>query len=244
LVAHAARRPAYEHGDVPVPPPRYTSRVTVSIEKCVPGDCTGELVTNTAAGGRRTRRRGAALEEQILLAAWGELQESGWARFSMERVAGRAGTGKTSVYARWPHRLALVMAAARHMAADPGDLEVTPDLRTNLVAALDAVSEAMSGPFGEVARGWVSEAPLHPEMRGTIGAELGAAPVQMILTIVTHAIQDGQAGPQALDGRIVNLGPALVAHHFFVTGSVPDRTTIEGFVDTIWMPLMSAVCHS
>ena len=51
-----------------------------------------------------TRRRGATLERALLDAAWEELQESGYARLTMERVADRAGTSRAVIYRRWRNR--------------------------------------------------------------------------------------------------------------------------------------------
>src|SRR5262245_41424669 len=64
----------------------------------------------------RTRRRGAALDEAILRAAADELTASGYGGLTMEKVASRAGTNKNAIYRRWPNRLALGVAAYRHLA--------------------------------------------------------------------------------------------------------------------------------
>src|ERR1700722_20923204 len=61
-----------------------------------------------------TRRRGATLEHALLDAAWEELQESGYAKLTMERVAERAGTSRAVIYRRWRNRSELVIAALRH----------------------------------------------------------------------------------------------------------------------------------
>src|ERR1700722_11909093 len=61
-----------------------------------------------------TRRRGATLERALLDAAWEELQESGYARLTMERGADRAGTSRAVIYRRWRNRAELVIAALRH----------------------------------------------------------------------------------------------------------------------------------
>src|ERR1700678_947664 len=61
-----------------------------------------------------TRRRGAMLEHALLDAAWQELQESGYAKLTMERVADRAGTSRAVIYRRWRNRPELVIAAMRH----------------------------------------------------------------------------------------------------------------------------------
>ena len=57
------------------------------------------------------RRRGAALEDAILAAAYVELATVGYGAFSVEAVAARARTGKASIYRRWPTKQELVLDA-------------------------------------------------------------------------------------------------------------------------------------
>jgi len=58
-----------------------------------------------------TRRRGSALDDALLDAAWAELQEAGYAGLTMEGVAQRAGTSRPVLARRWPNRPQLVIAA-------------------------------------------------------------------------------------------------------------------------------------
>ncbi len=48
------------------------------------------------------RRRGAALENALLTAAWDELDERGYDDFTVDGVAARAGTSRAVLYRRWP----------------------------------------------------------------------------------------------------------------------------------------------
>ncbi len=73
-----------------------------------------------------SRRRGAALEEAILDAAWAELIEHGYADMTLEAVAKRAGTSRPVLARRWPSRTRLATAVlARYLAQNPVDV---PDL--------------------------------------------------------------------------------------------------------------------
>src|SRR5690348_13523627 len=68
---------------------------------------------------RRSRRRGRALEESIFEAALAELSEYGFAGMSLERVAERAGTGKSAIYRRWGDKLELVVDTLAHAITEP-----------------------------------------------------------------------------------------------------------------------------
>lgn len=76
---------------------------------------------------------------QVLSAAVSELTRSGYDSFRVDHVASAAGVNKTSVYRRWPNKLALVAAALR---ARPTVVAEPPDhgtLRDDLIAALQRV---------------------------------------------------------------------------------------------------------
>jgi len=60
------------------------------------------------------RRRGKELEDALLHAAWAELQENGYAGFTLEAVAERAGTSRPVLYRRWAGKDELVGAAIVH----------------------------------------------------------------------------------------------------------------------------------
>lgn len=66
------------------------------------------------------RRRGAALESALLEAAWAELEEHGYGRFTMEGVARRAETSRPVLSRRWTGRAELAVAAiGRHFSLNP-----------------------------------------------------------------------------------------------------------------------------
>src|SRR3954467_1811571 len=69
------------------------------------------MTTGIAEISAPLRKRGAALEDAILDAAFVELTEAGYAAFSVEAVAARARTGKASIYRRWPSKVELVLDA-------------------------------------------------------------------------------------------------------------------------------------
>jgi len=76
----------------------------------------------------RGRPRTPGAEEKILSAALDEYGEHGWAGFTMDAVARRAGVGKSTVYLRWHDKDELLTAAVTSRglelaAVDTGSLE-------------------------------------------------------------------------------------------------------------------------
>ncbi|NKY35640.1 TetR/AcrR family transcriptional regulator [Nocardia speluncae] len=91
--------------------------------------------------------RGPKVRAAVLAAAIHELSERGYAAFTVENVAHRAGVHKTTVYRRWPDRDALIVDALDDSVAtelpipDTGSLD--EDLRTlarSLVAWINSPS--------------------------------------------------------------------------------------------------------
>jgi AcrR family transcriptional regulator len=105
-----------------------------------------------------TRRRGSALDDALLDAAWSELREVGYAGLTMEVVAQRAGTSRPVLARRWPNRPQLVIAALRrHRPVLSGEVPDTGDLRDDVLALLRRVSTRFAevGPdtfYGPAAR--------------------------------------------------------------------------------------------
>lgn len=76
----------------------------------------------------RGRPRTPGAEEKILAAALDEYGEHGWAGFTMDAVARRAGVGKSTVYLRWHDKDSLLTDAVTNRgleltAVDTGTLE-------------------------------------------------------------------------------------------------------------------------
>lgn len=87
------------------------------------------MSTITRPGGR-TARVGQAVMESTL----DELADAGYADFSVERVADRAGVNKTTLYRRWGGRDELVAAAIHSAPPDNDPLPDAGSLRGDLFA--------------------------------------------------------------------------------------------------------------
>jgi AcrR family transcriptional regulator len=88
------------------------------------------------------RRHGEALERALLDAAWDELAEGGYAAFTMDAVAVRAGTSRPVLYRRWPDKHDLVRAAVAH-ALDREVIAVpdTGSLRGDVITLMKSANE-------------------------------------------------------------------------------------------------------
>ncbi|GAA2052129.1 TetR/AcrR family transcriptional regulator [Streptomyces carpaticus] len=187
---------------------------------------------------QQTRRRGAALEEAILRAAVEELTASGYAGLTMDKVAARAGTNKNALYRRWPHRLALGIAAYRRLATavQPPD---TGSLRGDVLALLHGANRHWSSPLGAILRELMAAAGGATELLAQLQDQSADATAAPWLTVLGRAVARGEAAPEALHPRVATVAVVLLRNEFVVRGvpSVPDEVLVE-IVDEVYLPLV------
>jgi AcrR family transcriptional regulator len=187
------------------------------------------------------RRRGKALEDAVLDAAWNELLDGGYAKFTMEAVAARAQTSRPVLYRRWPNRADLAIAAIRRILQQhPVTAPNTGNMRDDLLALLQQFSKnraafvvlsfQMSGYFSET---------------NTSLADLRKSLLQgshsQIDVVLARAIERGEIDGNKLRPRVRSLLPDLVRHEFLMTLKPVSKAVITEFVDDIFLPL---VCPS
>ncbi|AGZ40931.1 TetR/AcrR family transcriptional regulator [Actinoplanes friuliensis] len=186
------------------------------------------------------RRRGAALEQALLDAAWAEISERGYEALNFDDVAARAGTSKPVVYRRWPSKAELARAAFRHaIGRDPLAVPDTGNLRDDVITLLRQVNEHRVG----IATALIAQLGDLYRATGTsmedLRASLAIGQETAMEQIVGRAVQRGEVDPAQLTDRIVQLPVDLFRHQLLMTArAVPDADIIE-IVDTIFTPAVT-----
>ena len=185
----------------------------------------------------RPRRRGAALEQAILAAAWDELTSVGYRDFTIEGVAARAHTGKQAIYRRWPGRAQLVVAALRVYAPGySGELPDMGELRADVLALLRRASERFPQLGPEIYYGLLAELVDDPEHQLLISGR--AAPEAAMRTILERAAGRGEIDLDLIAPRVAALPVDLLRHEaIFASAPVPDAVILE-IVDAVFLPLV------
>ena len=95
----------------------------------------------------RGRPRSPGAESRILAAALEEYVERGWAGFTMDAVARRAGVGKSTVYLRWQDKLVLLIDAVSVRTGELEDVD-TGTLRGDLEHLAASLIHSYTMPHG------------------------------------------------------------------------------------------------
>lgn len=190
--------------------------------------------------GVNTRRRGAALEDAILGAAWEVLVEHGYQGFTYEAVAARAGTSRPVLYRRWPQRDDLLLATiTRHRSTLTVEVPDTGDLRADAIAFLrnaDAGLTRMIALIGVQLMDYFRDTDSSfTELRDSLRAPGEPTPLE---TIVARAVERGELADGPRSARVVNLPFDLFRHDVLMTlRPLPDESITE-IVDEVWLPLI------
>ena len=99
----------------------------------------------------------------ILQAAYDLLAEDGFARFTFERVAAKAGVSRSTIYRWWPSKGALAMESA--LGALSAELAFAPDRSPveNFRKRLRLAAQALKGRTGRIIAGMLAEGQQDPK---------------------------------------------------------------------------------
>ena len=183
------------------------------------------------------RRRGQALEDALLDAAWDEMSERGYDEFTFDAVAARADTSRAVLYRRWPSKPELMRAAVIHTAQkDRVSQPDTGSLREDVITWLRRANDKRI----RLATVVLTRLGDFYHQSGTNLAELTAElDVDAFLKLaVQRAVDRGEIPPQPRSNRIIQLPAHLFRHEILTTFKpVPDEV-IEEIVDTIYLPML------
>ncbi len=178
------------------------------------------------------------LEHALLDAAWEELQESGYAKVTMERVAERAGTSRAVIYRRWRNRAELAIAAMRHhQPVLSGTIPDTGTLRGDVLALLRRASVRITEIGPDTAIGMLNDLLSDHEAFDQIRDQLMRSSGELMAVVLARAASRGEARDDVSD-RVARLPFDLLRHELILTQGPPGQRTLEEIVDEIFLPLV------
>jgi AcrR family transcriptional regulator len=169
------------------------------------------------------RPRSAEADLAIVRATLEVLREDGYRGLSVEKVRGRAGVGKATIYRRYPSRQDLVKAAISHL---QGTLEVPEDggsLRADFAALAHTVGDTavQTGGTRFMAR-MLAEAAQEPDVHAIFMATMVEPRRAAVRALVERAVARGEVRADVDPELAVDLIIGPMIYRLLLGGIEPD----------------------
>jgi AcrR family transcriptional regulator len=191
------------------------------------------------------RKRGVALEDAILEAAYAEFTEVGYAQFTVEAVATRARTGKASIYRRWPTKQALVLdslCAGFPTAQQCGFEDNYGDMTTAdaLRKVARSINSVLTSPAGDAIRAVKLEAVTDPVLAKEIDERFHAPRRAALLNLLQRGVERGEVRPEAVDPLVADVLPAVLSFQVIMQRQCLTQADIVAIIEQVMIPLVEA----
>jgi AcrR family transcriptional regulator len=193
-----------------------------------------------------SRRRGAALEDAILDAAYAELTEVGYTAFTVEGVAARAHTGKASIYRRWPTKQDLVMDALEVGLPTPEAcgfnerLDETVSTVEALHHVASKIASVITSPAGDAIRAIKCEAMADPRLAELIDDRFQAPRRTALIALLQRGVERGEVRQGAATQLVADVLPAVLTHRVVMQRESLTERDIAAIVEQVFIPLIEA----
>jgi AcrR family transcriptional regulator len=196
----------------------------------------GDPVPGTPQGpGARGRPRDPGVDAAIRAATLELLADVGYAGLTMDQVAARARVSKSSLYLRWPNKVALVADALQHRARAvpevpdtgslPGDMRV---FLTGLLRARGEASRALAAVSGEIAT--------NPQLRQAWHRGLAGMLTGCLRQILDRAVARGELPADSDVELLAGLPLSLLQNWRLEHHGQPDDAVVERIVRQFYTP--------
>lgn len=181
------------------------------------------------------RRRGEALLDAILDAAWDELKAGGLGAFTMEKAAAGARTSRAVLYRRWPDRIDLAIAAIGHyLANNPVDVPDLGSVREELfILARQSLDRGMPEVFKLLMQLQDEGIPPNDLRARVLGNEQG-----LLDDIMRRAVARREIDPSRLTQRRKTLVIDVLRHELLMAQSPIADADIYAAIDELFLPLV------
>ena len=186
---------------------------------------------------RPGRRRDDSKDDAILLAARELLAERGFDGMTMDADAERAGTGKATVYRRWPSKVELTVDAVTCGINVPMTIDEVPDtgsLRGDLLAIRfgrrrSDETSLMSGLMSAVDE--------NPEVAAVFKEHFVRTRVTLMRGILERADIRGELRAGIDLDMVAAVAPAMIAYRKMIARQHVDDEFVLRMIDSVLIPL-------
>jgi hypothetical protein len=134
----------------------------------------------------------------------------------------------------------LVHAALVYTLPPLPELRSGRSARENLLTVFSAHRDILAGKTAFPGLDIVHQLLHEPEMRAIFADAVVGPRLKIVESIVQAAVDDGDIDPATVTPLTARVGPALINHHFLLTGEPPNRRELALVVDTVIPPRASA----
>ncbi|MFI9788089.1 TetR/AcrR family transcriptional regulator [Kitasatospora sp. NPDC051984] len=188
--------------------------------------------------GAPLRRRGKALEAAIFEAALDQLTSGGFARMTMEGVAGAAQTGKAALYRRWASKADLVMDALVAVMPPPADIPDLGSAEAELRHVIEAYIAVLNSRTGAAVRALMGE--LDHEraefFKGFMHERVVGPTAEGILGILRRGEARGDVRRGAAVSIVADVLPAMLLYRAKFCAGVFDDEFCEDLLGQVLLP--------
>jgi len=203
-----------------------------------PAEVSTESPEATGTGQRRPGRpRSERADRAIIDAALSVFAESGTEGLCIERVAARAGVGKSTIYRRWPGKEDLLLdaiGALQNPLPEPAGESVRDDLVTILGAMRDSVADPRRAREFALLLG---EGAKYPRLMARYVETMLEPRREVIRSVLRRGVAAGELRPDAdIEVALFMLTGAVLARGKYDPGSFPPGY-VERVVDELLLGL-------
>jgi AcrR family transcriptional regulator len=178
------------------------------------------------------RRRGRALEDALLEAAWEHLQSAGYAAFTIDAVARAVGTSRAVIYRRWPSRAALVHATVRaHTGTLVEHIPDTGSLADDVLALVHELAERIEKIGIDVATGLLSELEEIPD-------DAKSVVPSAFRHVLDRGRDRGELGDSPIPDAVLSMPGALIRYTMIAERAAPSDQALEDIAHQLFLPLV------
>jgi len=191
-----------------------------------------DQATAAAPPSRRGRRPAPGTDGRILEAAIELLAASGYAGFTLDGLAVRAGVAKTTILRRWPSKAAVAAAAVERLALQTVDIPESETLRGDLHALVASAVAVFAKGRGRFVPRLMRESGNHPEIAELLRTMIHTRRLAY-RRVLARAVARGDLHPDVDQDLVIDLLVGPVWTRLLITQDPIPETLVNEIVDAV-----------
>ena len=194
----------------------------------------GKQVPVSSRAGGRGRPRDVPTHQAILAAAYSELQEVGFRKVTIEAVAKRAASSKSTIYRWWPDKAALLMEAIASRQQRYPEFDRSRSTREQLQQEISEVVHYFQTEPGAAFLDLVAESRFDSALAHALSKEFIANRRTETRSVLTAAASRGEVRADLDIETLMDMVWGAIYYRFLVYHDHPSVTFAKSLFDQFW----------